>query len=165
MCKFILKSIQNCRSDGPDKNLAFMCDLDLGPTYTNVSNDTSTCDGEQMYQVILKYIHKCRSYGPDKFGRTDGRTHALTHAHTRNCHCDNYVRLTASRLDKKRGILAKTEGRTGFTEDLLGSDHTNHVIQVSAYVSLRMLYLVSVSKEMKADFLYIYMNLTDTYKL
>ena len=26
--------------------------------------------------------------------------HALTHAHTLNCHCDNYVSLTASGLDK-----------------------------------------------------------------
>ena len=42
--KFILKSIQNCRSYGPDKNLTFKFDLNLGPTWTNASNDTSTCD-------------------------------------------------------------------------------------------------------------------------
>ena len=36
-----------------------------------VSNGTSTCDGEQLCQIILKFIHNCRSYGPDKFGRTD----------------------------------------------------------------------------------------------
>ena len=32
LCKCILKSIQNCMSYGPDKNLTFKCDLDLGPT-------------------------------------------------------------------------------------------------------------------------------------
>jgi len=36
-----------------------LCDLDLEPTWQNVSNDTSC-------QIILKSMHKCRSYGPDK---------------------------------------------------------------------------------------------------
>ena len=47
LCKFILKSIQNCMSYGPDKNLTFKCDLDLGPTCTNISNGTSNHDREQ----------------------------------------------------------------------------------------------------------------------
>jgi hypothetical protein len=33
-------------------------------------------------------------------GQTNGRMHALMHAHTPNHHCDNYVKLTASGLDK-----------------------------------------------------------------
>ena len=90
--------MQNCRSYGPDKNLTFKYDLDLGPTSTNVSNSTSALDGEQLCQIILKSIQNCRSYGPDKFGRTD------IHMHTPNCHCDNYVSLTASGLDKNYGI-------------------------------------------------------------
>ena len=32
ICKLMLKSIQKFRSYGPDKNLTFKCDLDLGPT-------------------------------------------------------------------------------------------------------------------------------------
>ena len=90
--KFILKSIQNCRSYGPDKSLTFKCDLYLQPTWTNVSKGTSTSDGEQFRQIILKSIHNCRSYGPDIF--------RLTHAHTPNCHCENYVLLTPSWLHK-----------------------------------------------------------------
>ena len=55
----------------------------------------------------LKSINNCRSYGPDKIGRMQ----ALTHAHTPNCDCDNYVSLTTSRLDKKlysKGHLRST---------------------------------------------------------
>ena len=80
-CKFMLKSIQNYRSYGSDKNLTFKCDLDLGPTCKNVSNGTSTCDREQSCQISLKSIHICRSYGPDKCGQTDGHTHRPTHIH------------------------------------------------------------------------------------
>ena len=43
-----------------------MCDLDLQPTQTNVSNGTSIPQGEQLCQIILKSMHKCRSNGPDK---------------------------------------------------------------------------------------------------
>ena len=56
-------------------------DLDLGPTRANVSNGTSTHDGEQLCQIILKSIHTCRTYSLDKFGWTD--THTQKHAHTR----------------------------------------------------------------------------------
>ena len=62
-------------SYGPDKNLTFKCDHDLGHTLTNVSNGTSTHDGEQSCQIILKSIHNCRSYGLDKFGRMHGCMH------------------------------------------------------------------------------------------
>ena len=65
--------IHNCRSYGPDKlnlcpfyHLIFKCDLDLQPTGTNVSNGTSTSQGEQLCQIILKSMHKCRSYVPGK---------------------------------------------------------------------------------------------------
>ena len=62
------------------------------------SNGTST-QGEQLFKSILKPIHKYKSYGSDKSGpmsgRTDGRTHELTHPHTPKCSCDDYVLLTA----------------------------------------------------------------------
>ena len=57
LCQIISKSIQNCRSYSPDKNLTFKCDLDLGPTLPNVSNGTSTYDEKQLCQIILKSIH------------------------------------------------------------------------------------------------------------
>ena len=68
-------------SYGPDKSLTFNCDLDLGPTCMSVSNGTSTCDGEQLSQIILKSICNCRSYGPDKFGQTDTSTDTCTDTH------------------------------------------------------------------------------------
>ena len=42
--------------------------FDLDPTRTNVSNGTSTYDGEQLckFKCILKSIQDCRSYGSDK---------------------------------------------------------------------------------------------------
>ena len=46
--------------------LTFKCDLDLGPTQTNMSLDTSTHQEEQLCQIILKSIRKCRSNGSDK---------------------------------------------------------------------------------------------------
>ena len=62
-----------CKSNGPDKlnlwpfyDLTFKCDLDLQPTQTNVSNDTSTPQGEHLCIIIFKSIHKCRKYGHDK---------------------------------------------------------------------------------------------------
>ena len=70
--KFILKSIKIVVHNGPDKNLAFNCDLD--PTWMNGSNGTSTCHGERSRQIV-KSIHNCRSYGLDKFGRTDRCIH------------------------------------------------------------------------------------------
>ena len=50
----------------PFYHLTFECDLDLQPTWTNVSNRTSSSQGEQLCQIILKTMHECRSYGPDK---------------------------------------------------------------------------------------------------
>ena len=65
--------MHKCRIYGPDKlnllpfyHLTFKCDLDLQPTWTNVSNGTFTPQGEQLCQIILKSMHKCRSYSPDK---------------------------------------------------------------------------------------------------
>ena len=42
-----------------------MCDLDLQPTQINVSNGTTTPQGERLYKIILKSMHKCGSYGLD----------------------------------------------------------------------------------------------------
>ena len=44
-------------------HLNFMCDLDLQPTQINVSNGTTTPQGESLYKIILKSMHKCGSYG------------------------------------------------------------------------------------------------------
>ena len=35
-------------------------------TSANVSNGTSTPQGEHLCKIILKSMHKCRSYGQDK---------------------------------------------------------------------------------------------------
>ena len=78
-----IKSMHKCRSYGQDKlnlwllyHLPFKCDLDLQPTWTSVSNGTSTHQGEQLCQIILKPMHKCRSYSPDKPGQMDAHMHA-----------------------------------------------------------------------------------------
>ena len=81
------------------KNLIFKCDLDLGSTRTNVSNGTSTHDGEQMSQIILNpftIVEGMVWKNSDTHTHTPAHTHTHTHAHTPNCHCDNYVSLTAS---------------------------------------------------------------------
>ena len=46
--------------------LSSPCDLDLDPICTNVTNGTSTHDGEKVCKYILKTIQNCRSYGQDK---------------------------------------------------------------------------------------------------
>ena len=62
-----------CRSYGPDKlnlcpfcHLTFKCDFDLQPTKTNVSNGTTSPQGEYLCKTVLKSMHKCKIYGPDK---------------------------------------------------------------------------------------------------
>ena len=75
---------KNCRSYGLDKNFTLKCDLDLGATKMNVSNGTSTDDGEQLFKTILKSIQNYRSYDPDKFG--------WTHAHAKDAH--TYTKLS-----------------------------------------------------------------------
>ena len=64
--------MNKCTSYGPDKlnlwpfyHLTFKCDLDLQPTWTNVSNGTSPSRRQQLCK-ILKSMHKCTNYGPDK---------------------------------------------------------------------------------------------------
>ena len=76
--QIILKSMHKCRSYSPDKlsllpfyHLTFKCDLDLQPTWTNVSNGTATPQAEQLCQIILKSMQKCRSYGCDKLNICD----------------------------------------------------------------------------------------------
>ena len=71
LCQIILKSMLKGRRYCPDKlnewqfyHLTFNSDLDLQPTWTDVTNDTATFQGEQLCQIILK--SKGRSYGPDK---------------------------------------------------------------------------------------------------
>ena len=39
----------------------------LQPTWTNVSNGTSTPEGQQLCQIILKSMHKCTTYDPDNW--------------------------------------------------------------------------------------------------
>ena len=53
LCQIIFKSMHKCRSYGPDKlnlwpfhHLTLKCDLDLQPSWTNVSNGTSTPQGK-----------------------------------------------------------------------------------------------------------------------
>ena len=96
LCICVLKSIRNCRSHGPDKNLTFKCNFDLGPTWTYVWNGTCTRDGEQLCQTFwnLSTIVKVMVRTKSKDGRT--------HARIPNCHCDSYVSLTASGLDKNQ---------------------------------------------------------------
>ena len=48
-------------------------------------------------------------------GRTHARTDERTHAHAPNCSCTNYVSLTASRLDNKRGPKPRPQGKESFT--------------------------------------------------
>ena len=64
--------------------------FDLGPTWTNVSNGTSTHDGEQLCKFILKSIQNYRSYGPGKnltfkcdldLGPTDTWMFQMAHLH------------------------------------------------------------------------------------
>ena len=73
LCQIISKSMNKYTSYGPDNlnlwpfyHLAFKCDLDRQPYWTNVSNRTSSPQGEQLCQIILKSMHKCTSYGPEK---------------------------------------------------------------------------------------------------
>ena len=66
---YYFEILDKCRRYSPDKlnHLSFSCDLDLQPTWTNVSNGTVTHQEEQLCQIILKSMHQCRSYGADKF--------------------------------------------------------------------------------------------------
>ena len=50
----------------PFYHLTFKCNPDLQFTCTNVSNGTSTPEGEKLCKIILKSMHKCTSYGSDK---------------------------------------------------------------------------------------------------
>ena len=75
----------------------FKCDLDLQHIWKNVSNGTSTPQGEQLCKNILKPMRECTSYGPDKSAWMHAHT---THAHTPNWSCNNYVPLTTSGLHK-----------------------------------------------------------------
>ena len=105
LCKIILKSMLKCTSYAPDKlNTCIWpfwpifdpCDLDLQPTYKNVSNGTTSTQRQKLCQIVLKSMHYCTSYGPDKSARMPGRTHI---------HWTKIVttmsRLSESRLDKK----------------------------------------------------------------
>ena len=72
LCQIILKSMNKCRSYGPDELSLdhFIISLQvwpcLQPTWTNVSNGTSSSRRKKLCQIILKYMYKCRSYGLDK---------------------------------------------------------------------------------------------------
>ena len=68
--------MQNSSSYGLDKNLTIKYDLDLRAKLTNVSNGTSTCDGEQLCQFF---------YNPSTivevmvWTHSDGRTEESTY--------------------------------------------------------------------------------------
>ena len=65
--------MHKCTSYGPDKlnlwlfwHLFDLCDLDLQPTWKNVSNGTSTLQDNNCAKLFLKSMNKCTIYGPDK---------------------------------------------------------------------------------------------------
>ena len=73
LCKISLKSMHKCTSYGPDKlnvwpfwPLFDPDDLDLQPTWKNVSDGICPSQGQQLCKTILKAMHKCTSYGPEK---------------------------------------------------------------------------------------------------
>ena len=64
LCKIILISMQKCTSYGLDKlniwpfwPLFDPCDLDLQPTWKNVSNGTSPPRGQQLCKINFEKIH------------------------------------------------------------------------------------------------------------
>ena len=66
-------TVHKCTRYGPDElnlrpfyHLTLKCDLDLQPTWTNVSNGTFPSRRQQLCKIILKSMHKCSSYGQDK---------------------------------------------------------------------------------------------------
>ena len=65
----------------------------------NVSNGTSSPQGQQLCQIVLKSMHYCISNGPEKSGQT--------HAHTPNKNCNNYVSLTHKRARQKQNLKPK----------------------------------------------------------
>ena len=89
LCQIILKSMHKCLSYGRDKlnlwpfyHLTLKCELDLQPTWTNVSNGTSIPQGKQLCHINMKSINKCTNYGLDKSGRMHGGTmHPCMHIH------------------------------------------------------------------------------------
>ena len=84
LCQFVLKSMHYCTSYGLDKSgrtharmhrrthihqtkiVRAMSRLPASGLDKNVSNGTTTPQGEHLYEIILQSMHKCRSYGPDK---------------------------------------------------------------------------------------------------
>ena len=73
--------------------VTFKCDLDLQPTWKNVSNDTSPPQERQQCQIFLKSMHECRSQGLEKSG--------CMHTHTPNKNCNSYVSLYHMRAWQK----------------------------------------------------------------
>ena len=73
-------------------HLNFKCDLDLQTAWTNVSNGTSTYQGEVLCQIILKSMNKSRSCDPDKS--------RWMHTHTPNWNCNNYVKHQIHKLNE-----------------------------------------------------------------
>ena len=106
LCKFILKSTQNCRSYGSNKNLTFrpssvILTLGLPEQMIQMAHLHVMENYSLLCQIILKSIHSCRSYGLDKFGST----HKQMHAHTWNCCCNKYASLITSGPDKNNHVF------------------------------------------------------------
>ena len=92
LCQIILKSMHKVKIMAwimTFYHLTFMCDLDLQPTQINVSNGTTTPQGERLYKIILKSMHKCGSYGLDN-----------THTYTLANYSSRYLSLYRKRLNK-----------------------------------------------------------------
>ena len=82
LCQFILTSMHKCSSYGWDKlnlwplyHLTFKCDIDLQPTWTNVSTGTSTYQGEQLFWNRCINLEVMAKTNPD------GCMHARTTQH------------------------------------------------------------------------------------
>ena len=102
LCKIILKSMHKCTSYGRDKlniwhfwHLFDHCDLDLQPTWKNVSDGTSPHKGNNCAKlswntcIIVQVLVRTKP---------DGRTDACTYT---ELNCNNYVSLTRKGAQQK----------------------------------------------------------------
>ena len=118
LCQIILKSMHKCKSYGSDKlnlwpfyHLTFKCDLDLQPTWANVSNGTSTPRGHLWLAVkwtVTMTMPNDVAIHPQMYKLWPGQIwqmRAHRHVQTSNWNCNSYVSLTPNRLDKSTDNL------------------------------------------------------------
>ena len=91
------------------------CDLNLQPTWRNVSNGTTTPQREQLCQIILKSMHKCGSYGLDKLNLCDLQDKVIglpfawvITAYKQSFHAQSDLDLQASSMVPAGDTLVKT---------------------------------------------------------